>query len=180
MITRVEFSSSGITGRFNSNSGMRHPGSSRSVSAIASCNSLSIEERMKFTAARARPATIKPPMKSHFIHFGRGRFAAGLSVTSILLISWLSCERPGRSGRLTALRHIPETEAQVGVRFARIFVELAAIVLAVRADGVNDHAIIQAAIAQRRGVEWIERHSGEKCRHQVCQGIGPAVVRAPV
>jgi hypothetical protein len=37
---------------------------------------LSFEKNMKFIAAVARPTTIKPPMRSHFRHLGRGRLGA--------------------------------------------------------------------------------------------------------
>ena len=82
-----------------------------------------------------------------FLLDARGRLQRPSSRIGIMLRAWLSVRRSGWFRRLTVPRHIPKAEAHVGPRFPRIRIQLAAIVLAVGTDGVNDHTILPRAIA---------------------------------
>src|SRR5438105_14174195 len=59
---------------------------------------------------------------------------------------------------LSAVRDVPELEADVRARSSGILpIQLAAIVVTIRADRVNHHAVIESAIFQRRAVVRIGR-----------------------
>src|SRR5262249_45667359 len=91
----------------------------------------------------------------------------------ILRTLWLVC---GRSGRLAPWRHVPEAEAKVGACRRGDLAECAAVILFVRADGINHHAIVQATIAQRLAVIQIERQLHQERRHEVRERTWPSVV----
>src|SRR5438309_1027680 len=86
----------------------------------------------------------------------------------------------GRFRRLAALGYIPEAKAQIGAFFRGALIEFTAVVLAIGSDRVDDDAVIQSAIPQRRRVKGIEGHLWQVRGNQVGQRFGPAVIRPPV
>ena len=77
---------------------------------------------------------------------------------------------------MAALGYIPKTKAFVSALFCQIPLELTAVVLAVGAHGVNRHAFLVFAKAERGAVERISRDLGKIIRHEFLKGIGPAFV----
>lgn len=89
--------------------------------------------------------------------------------------------RRRRQGRLAAAGDIPEADAEVGSRFRNIrHIDIAAVVFAVRADGINDNAVGQPAVDQGFAGEGIVGHGGDEVGYKYVQGWRPVSMLAAV
>ena len=78
------------------------------------------------------------------------------------------------------MRHVPQAEAEVSsLALWVLAVERAAVVLAVLADGVDEHTVGQPAVAQRAAGERVGGQFGQVRGHELPQRVGPAAVRQP-
>src|SRR5438128_1100281 len=79
-------------------------------------------------------------------------------------------------GRLAAFLHIPESEADIRPRCCGIARDVAAIVLLVRADGVDHNAVIEPPVAQRLAIMRIDRRLSQVLWDQSTERMRPALV----
>src|SRR5450755_2255446 len=86
----------------------------------------------------------------------------------------------GRRRRLTAFGDIPETDAEVGAGLHDVLFDVAAVVHAIRADGINDDAVRQAVIEQRVVAKRVRWDDFKEIRRQCIEGRRPIAVQLAV
>src|SRR2546423_650824 len=84
-----------------------------------------------------------------------------------------------RTRRLTALRHVPELEADVGsLGWLRVSSQVALVIRPVRPDGVNHPPVGEPAVAQRLAVVGVLDEIGRESQRR--QVVRPAAAGQPV
>src|SRR5205807_2216939 len=82
--------------------------------------------------------------------------------------------------RLTAFRHVPKAEAPIHAGQHTVCGELAPVVLAVLAYGINGEAAVEPRQAQRLAVEWVQRDLRHIPGHEIVQALRPVAVGAAI
>src|SRR5437588_4394463 len=72
-------------------------------------------------------------------------------------------------GRLPAFGNIPKAESTIRSRLARVVIQIAAVVLSIRTNGINYDSLFGLAKAQRDASVGIDRHLGKIPRHEIRQ-----------
>src|SRR5262249_43129319 len=86
---------------------------------------------------------------------------------------WLGLRR----WRLPPMRYIPKLETDVGSSRLKIrTIHQAFILLAVRANRVNDDGVFQVTVTKWLTVKWIDRYLRQKFRYGRRQGIRPGTM----